>query len=172
MENTIKSAINENYLNVLIDAVKSAINEKNGKNIVAIFANLKKHKTENPDQANEIQKYFNSKLTKLEIATAKQLGKSTSTAISTSETAKNEFETLCQSIEAQRKKVKNLLSGYIATDRKTFTAKFTKTEILTRYDKLTNEEFAAFYRGASITAPIVFGAIVKLLDKENKQEKH
>lgn len=163
--------MNANYIKVLAEAVKTAIKERNAENVKSVFENLKSYKAENPEEATDIQKAFNSELTKLEVATAKQLGKTNSSSSRAGEIAKNEFETLTQSTEVQRKKVKNMLSGYINTDRKVFSAKYTKSEILTRYDAMTDEEFLGLYRGASITPNVAYGAIVAMLDKDNKGAK-
>lgn len=167
--------MNANYLNVLADALKNAINERNGENAAKVFENLKTYKSENENKATEIQKYFNSQFSKLEIATAKQLTKNVSKNVATCETAKNELNILTMPISEQKKKVKNALSGYIATAAKggtlEFAAKYTKTEILIEFDTLSNDDFCALYSGATLQPSKVYRAIVARLEKSAKGAK-
>jgi len=167
--------MNANYLNVLAGALKTAIDERNGQNAAKVFENLKSHKNENENEATEIQKYFNAQFSKLEIATAKQLTKNASKNVATSETAKNELNILTLPIQEQMKKVKNALSGYIATAAKgeklEFVAKYTKTAILTEFDTLSESEFCALYSGATLQASKVYRAIVARLEKATKGAK-
>jgi hypothetical protein len=73
------------------------------------------------------------------------------------------------------KKVKNALSGYIATAAKgetlEFSAKYTKTAILTEFDALSESEFCALYSGATLQASKVYRAIVARLEKAAKGAK-
>jgi hypothetical protein len=167
--------MNANYLNVLAGALKTAIDERNGQNAAKVFENLKAHKNENENEANEIQKYFNAQFSKLEIATAKQLTKNASKNVATSETAKNELNILTLPIQEQMKKVKNALSGYIATAAKgetlEFAAKYTKTAILTEFDALSESDFCALYSGATLQASKVYRSIVARLEKATKGAK-
>lgn len=168
--------MNANYINVLASALKNAINERNGKNAAKVFENLKTYKNENEaNEANEIQKRFNALFTKLELATAKQLTKNTSKNVATNETAKNELNILTLPIHEQMKKVKNALSGYIATTAKgaklEFTQKYTKTDILKEYDNLTEDDFCALYSGAVLQPSKVYRAIIARLEKAAKGAK-
>lgn len=167
--------MNANYLNVLADALKTAIEERNGENAAKVFENLKTYKNENENEATEIQKQFNSQFSKLEIATAKQLTKNNSKNVATSETAKNELNILTLPVSEQMKKVKNALSGYIATATKgetlEFAAKYTKTAILTEFDSLSEIDFCALYTGATLQPSKVYRAIVARLEKAAKGAK-
>lgn len=167
--------MNANYLNVLAAALKTAINERNGKNAAKVFENLKTYKSENESEATEIQKQFNAQFSKLEIATAKQLTKTTSKNVATNETAKNELNILSLPVTEQMKKVKNALSGYIATAAKgatlEFAAKYTKTTILTEFDALPESEFCALYSGATLQPSKVYRSIIVRLEKAAKGAK-
>lgn len=167
--------MNANYLNVLAAALKTAIDERNGENAAKVFENLKTYKSENENEATEIQKQFNAQFSKLEIATAKQLTKNASKNVATSETAKNELNILTLPISEQMKKVKNALSGYIATAAKgemlEFSAKYTKTAILTEFDALSDTDFCALYSGASLQPSKVYRAIIVRLEKTAKGAK-
>ncbi|MBQ2175067.1 MAG: hypothetical protein II453_08390 [Alphaproteobacteria bacterium] len=161
--------MNANYLNVLAAALKTAIDERNGKNIAEIYNNLKTYKGENPEEAAKIQKEFNSNFSKLELAIAKQLTKTTSKNVGSEETAKNELRIMLQPEDVQRKKVKNMLSGYIASeDCKEFAAKFTKKDVLLEFDSLTDEEFKGLYRGATIQGATCYRVLVNRLEKASK----
>lgn len=167
--------MNANYLNVLAAALKTAINERNGENAAKVFENLKTYKSENENDATAIQKQFNAQFSKLEIATAKQLTKNASKNVATCETAKNELNILTMPISEQKKKVKNALSGYIATAAKgetlEFSAKYTKTAILTEFDALSESDFSALYSGASLQPSKVYRAIIVRLEKTAKGAK-
>lgn len=167
--------MNTNYLNVLTAAMKSAINERNGENVVKVFENLRTYKSENENEAIAIQKQFNAQFTKLEIATAKQLTKKASKNVATNETAKNELNILTLPVSEQMKKVKNALSGYIATAAKgktlEFNTKYTKNAILAEFDALTEEEFCSLYCGATLQPAKVYRAIVARLEKSAKGAK-
>lgn len=167
--------MNAIYLNVLAVALKTAIEERNGENAAKVFENLKTYKHENENEATEIQKQFNSNFTKLEIATAKQLTKHNSQNVATNETAKNELNILTLPVSEQMKKVKNALSGYIATAAKgeklEFAAKYTKTAILQEYDNLTENDFCALYSGATLQPSKVYRAVVARLEKAAKGAK-
>jgi transketolase len=167
--------MNANYLNVLAAALKTAINERNGQNAAKVFENLRNYKNENENEANEIQKYFNAQFSKLELATAKQLTKHNSKNVATNETAKNELNILTLPVPEQMKKVKNALSGYIATAAKgetlEFATKYTKTAILTEFDALTESDFCALYSGATLQPSKVYRAIIVRLEKAAKGAK-
>lgn len=167
--------MNANYLNVLADALKTALNERNGENAAKVFENLKTYKSENGNEATEIQKQFNARFSKLEIATAKQLTKNASKNIATCETAKNELNILTLPVSEQMKKVKNALSGYIATAAKggtlEFSAKYTKTAILAEFDSLSETDFCALYSGATLQPSKVYRAIIVRLEKSAKGAK-
>ena len=167
--------MNANYLNVLAAALKTAIDERNGENAAKVFENLKTYKSENPSEATEIQKQFNAQFSKLELATAKQLTKHNSKNVATNETAKNELNILTLPVSEQMKKVKNALSGYIATAAKgkklEFAAKYTKTAILTEFDALSESDFCALYNGATLQPSKVYRAIVARLEKSAKGAK-
>lgn len=167
--------MNANYLNVLAAALKTAIEERNGKNIAKVFENLKAYKGENPEEAAKIQKEFNSNFSKLDLAIAKQLTKTTSKNVGSEETAKNELNILTLPVPEQMKKVKNALSGYIATAAKggklEFAAKYTKTAILTEFDALNETEFCALYNGTSLQPSKVYRAIIARLEKQSKGAK-
>lgn len=167
--------MNTNYLNVLAAALKTAIDERNGENATKVFENLKTYKSENPSKATEIQKQFNAKFSKLELATAKQLTKNNSKNVATSETAKNELNILTLPVPEQMKKVKNALSGYIATAAKgeslEFSAKYTKTAILTEFDALSESDFCNLYTGATLQPSKVYRAIIVRLEKAAKGAK-
>lgn len=167
--------MNTNYLNVLAGALKTAINERNGENAKKVFENLKTYKSENENEATEIQKQFNAQFSKLELATAKQLTKNASKNVATNETAKNELNILTLPVSEQMKKVKNALSGYIATAAKgeklEFSAKYSKTAILTEFDALTETEFCDLYRGSTLQPSTVYRAIIARLEKAAKGAK-
>jgi hypothetical protein len=167
--------MNANYLNVLAGALKTAIEERNSENSAKVFENLKTYKSENENDAIEIQKYFSAQFSKLELATAKQLTKNASKNVATSETAKNELNILTLPISEQMKKVKNALSGYIATAAKgeklEFAAKYTKNAILGEFDALSESDFCALYSGATLQASKVYRAIVARLEKATKGAK-
>ena len=167
--------MNANYLDVLAAALKTAINERNGENATKVFENLKTYKNENPSETTEIQKQFNAQFSKLEMATAKQLTKNNSRNVATSETAKNELNILTLPVPEQMKKVKNALSGYIATAAKgeslEFSAKYTKTAILTEFDALSESDFCNLYTGATLQTSKVYRAIIARLEKSAKGAK-
>lgn len=173
-QNTENQAANV-YTTILVNALKKAIEERNGENAKQVFANLKAFKSENADHATEFQKEFNSQFTKLEIAIAKQLTKKDSKNTAASETAKNELNILSLPVDIQRKKIKNALSGYIATEDKKngtvleFSAKYSKSAILTEYDNMNSDEFSNLYRGGSIDVKSVYRAIVTRIERANKQ---
>lgn len=174
MENTTNNSssvnnakFNTNYIDVLVHAMKNAINESNGQNAKQIFENLKTYKNENENESTEIQKYFNNQLSKLEIAIAKQLTKYNAVKVTaSSETAKEQLNILTLPIDEQRKKVRGMLNNMCKTGK--FELYFTKVQYLTMFDTLTNEEFSQLYCGKSIEKPTLIRVLTNKLIKEEK----
>lgn len=162
--------MNANYLNVLVDATKNAIATNDSENLKKIFANLKQHKNENESESTEIQKYFNNKLSKLEIAIAKQLTKYNANKVTaSSETAKEQLNVLTLSIEEQKKKVRGMLNNMCKSGK--YELHYTKEQYLNMFDTLTNDEFAQLYCGKAIEKTTLVRILTQRLIKAEKANK-
>ena len=171
METTVR--INENYVNVIVNALKSALTELNAANAKATFANLKDYKKElQPSEALAFQKAVNSKFSKLELAQLKQLTKTESKNIGSSERAKQNINILSTPVNEQKKKIKNALSSYLVkqvTDK--FDLHFLKADVLAEYDKITDEDFQKLYNGGLIQVDNVYRYVVNRCYKAQKAVK-
>lgn len=165
--NVNNAKFNTNYVDVLVTALKNAINESNGQNAKQIFDNLKTYKSENENESTEIQKYFNNKLSKLEIAIAKQLTKYNAKKVTAcSETAKEQLNILTLPIEEQRTKVRGMLNNMCKSGK--YEMHFTKEQYLNMFDTLTNEEFSQLYCGKAIEKTTLVRVLTSKLIKEEK----
>lgn len=162
--------MNANYLDVLVNAMKNAIANNDGENIKKIFANLKEHKRENESESTEIQKYFNNKLSKLEIAIAKQLTKYNAEKVTaSSETAKEQLNILTLPIEEQRTKVRGMLNNMCKSGK--FELHFDKKQYLAEFDTLTESEFNNLYCGKAIEKSTLIRVLTQRLIKAEKTSK-
>ena len=158
---------NTNYVDVLVNALKNAINESSGQNAKQVFANLKTFKSENESESTEIQKYFNSQLSKLDIAIAKQLTKYNAEKVTaSSETAKEQLNILTLPIDEQRTKVRGMLNNMCKSGK--YELHFTKVQYLNTFDTLTNDEFSKLYCGKSIEKSTLIRVLTNKLIKEEK----
>lgn len=171
METTNK--INENYVNVIVNALKAALIGLNAENATKTYQNLKDYKKElSTENALKVQKLVNSKFTKLELAQLKQLTKTSSKNVGSSERAKQNINILSAPVNEQMKKIKNALSSYLVkqvTDK--YNLKYVKADILTEYDKITVDEFQKLYTGGLIQVDNVFRYVVNRLQKAQKAAK-
>lgn len=168
--NNNNAKFNTNYVDVLATALKNAINESNGQNAKQVFENLKAYKHENENESTEIQKYFNDKLSKLEIAIAKQLTKYNAEKVTAcSETAKEQLNILTLPIEEQRTKVRGMLNNMCKSGK--YELHFAKAQYLNMFDTLTNEEFSQLYCGKSIEKSTLVRVLTNKLIKEEKNNK-
>ena len=169
----METNLNENYVNVIVNALKSALTELNASNAKETFENLKAYKKElDNETAFKVQKMINSKLTKLEIAQLKQLCKIDSKNIGSSERAKQNFNILTTPIDEQRKKIKNALSNYLTknvTDK--YELKYIKSDVLTEFDKVTENEFQTLYTGGLLQIDKVYRYIINRIEKTKKASK-
>ena len=177
MENTINNGntannakFNTNYVVVLANALKNAINESNGQNAKQIFENLKTFKSENESESTEIQKYFNNQLSKLEIAIAKQLTKYNAGKVTaSSETAKEQLNILTLPINEQRTKVRGMLNNMCKSGK--YELHYAKAQYLNMFDTLTDEDFAQLYCGKSIEKSTLIRILTNKLIKAEKNNK-
>ena len=174
MENTTSNnnnaKFNTNYVDVLVNALKNAINESNGQNAKQVFANLKTFKSENESESTEIQKYFNSQFSKLEMAIAKQLTKYNAEKVTaSSETAKEQLNVLTLPIDEQRIKVRGMLNNMCKSGK--YELHFTKAQYLNVFDSLTNDEFSQLYCGKSIEKSTLIRVLTNKLIKAEKDNK-
>lgn len=168
--NANNAKFNTNYVDVLVNALKNAINESNGKNAKQIFDNLKTYKSENESESTEIQKYFNNKLSKLEIAIAKQLTKYNANKVTaSSETAKEQLNVLTLPINEQRTKVRGMLNNMCKSGK--YELHFAKAQYLNMFDTLTDEEFSQLYCGKSIEKSTLIRILTNKLIKAEKDNK-
>ena len=162
--------MNANYLNVLVNATKNAIVNNDSATLKKIFANLKNYKSENENETTEIQKYFNSHFSKLELAIAKQLTKYNAEKVTaSSETAKEQLNTLLLSIDEQRKKVRGMLNNMCKSGK--FELHFAKVQYLAEFDTLTENEFNALYCGKAIEKSTLIRVLTQRLIKAEKANK-
>lgn len=162
--------MNTIYLNVLVNATKNAIANNDGENLKKIFANLKQHKSENESESTEIQKYFNGQFSKLDLAIAKQLTKYNAGKITaSSETAKEQLNTLTLPIDEQRKKVRGMLNTMCKSGK--FELHFDKKQYLTEFDTLTESEFNNLYCGKAIEKSTLIRILTQRLIKAEKANK-
>lgn len=158
---------NTNYVDVLVNALKNAINESNGQNAKQVFENLKAYKHENESESTEIQKYFNNQLSKLEMAIAKQLTKyNVNKVTASSEAAKEQLNILTLPIDGQRTKVRGMLNNMCKNGK--YEMHFTKEQYLNMFDTLTNEEFSQLYCGKVIEKTTLVRVLTNKLIKEEK----
>lgn len=170
MENTNNAKFNTNYVDVLVNALKNAINESNGQNAKQVFVNLKTFKSENESESTEIQKYFNDQLSKLEIAIAKQLTKYNAEKVTAySETAKEQLNILTLPIEEQRTKVRGMLNNMCKSGK--YELHFSKAQYLNMFDTLTDAEFTQLYCGKSIEKTTIIRVLTNKLIKAEKNNK-
>lgn len=168
--NINNAKFNINYIDVLVNALKNAINESNGENARQVFANLKQYKSENENESTEIQKYFNGKLSKLEIAIAKQLTKYNDEKVTaSSETAKEQLNVLTLPIDEQRTKIRGMLNNMCKSGK--YELHFTKEQYLNMFDTLANEEFAQLYCGKAIEKSTLVRVLTQRLIKAEKASK-
>ena len=169
----METTINETYINVIVNALRNALNELNAENAKKTFENLKAYKKElDNETAFKVQKMINSKLTKLEIAQLKQLCKTGSKNIGSSERAKQNFNILITDVQTQMKKTKNALSNYLTknvTDK--YELKYIKSDVLTEFDKVTENEFQTLYTGGLLQIDKVYRYIINRIEKTKKASK-
>lgn len=159
--------MNAHYLDVLINAMKNAIANNDGESLKKIFANLKQYKSENESESTQIQKYFNSQFSKLEIAIAKQLTKYNAEKVTaSSETAKEQLNILTLPIDEQQTKVRGMLNNMCKSGK--YELHFTKAQYLNMFDTLTNEEFSQLYCGKAIEKSTLIRVLTNKLIKAEK----
>lgn len=168
--NVNNAKFNTNYVDVLVTALKNAIANNDSESLKKIFANLKQYKSENESESTEIQKYFNNKLSKLEIAIAKQLTKYNAEKVTAcSETAKEQLNILTLPIEKQRTKVRGMLNNMCKSGK--YELHFDKKQYLTEFDTLTNNEFNNLYCGKAIEKSTLIRVLTQRLIKTEKASK-
>ena len=162
--------MNANYLNVLVNATKNAIANNDSENLKKIFTNLKIYKSENESEKSEIQKYFNNQFSKLDLAIAKQLTKYNADKVTaSSETAKEQLNTLTLSPDEQRKKIRGMLNNMCKSGK--YEMYFTKQQYLNEFDKFTENEFNNLYCGKAIEKSTLIRVLTQRLIKAERASK-
>ena len=141
--------------------------------ICKFFAEFIEAKNAEKDEATKkaLNKLFWSHFTPLEAAKVKLVTKVGNKVTKTNEANKATLNTILQPYEVQKAKVRNMLSATL--NKGQFALHFSKKAYMSKYDSLSETDFAQLYRGANTiqSKTLVSFLAGRLIDKEKEQKK-